>query len=330
MYFLQVSKISKQQSGNWVLKDIDIIQQRFQKIAIAGETGSGKSTLLKIIAGLEQPDTGKILFEGKKVAGPLDTLIPGHPGIAYLSQHFELRNNYRVEELLEYANKLSEAEAEKLFTVCRIDHLVKRKVDQLSGGEKQRIALARLLVGSPKLLLLDEPFSNMDPGHKHILKSVLNDIGERLQITCILTSHDPMDTLSWADEIWVMRNGKIIQKDSPFDMYHHPSDEYCAGLFGSYNLFTADDISLFPEMNTTHAGATRLFTRPEQFSISASPQNNAIKAAVELTSFWGSYYEITVRTASKKITVKAAEAGFEKGQTVYISFKAGAPDPKHR
>lgn len=304
-----------------VLTGIHFIQQRFQKIAIAGETGSGKSTLLKIIAGLEQPDTGKVLFEGKKVVGPLETLIPGHPGIAYLSQHFELRSNYRVEELLEYANQLSEPEAQKLFAVCRIRHLLKRKVEQVSGGEKQRIALARLLVGSPKLLLLDEPFSNLDPGHKHMLKSVLNDIGERLQITCILTSHDPMDTLSWADEILVMQNGQIIQKGSPVEIYHHPSNEYIAGLFGSYTLFNTSEASLFPGLKKKIIDTNHFFSRPEQFMITSSPQENMVKGKVEDASFWGSFYEITVCIGEKKIIVKSIDRGFKKGDDIYISLK---------
>lgn len=321
MDFLQVSGISKQQNGMAVLTGIHFIQQRFQKIAIAGETGSGKSTLLKIIAGLEQADSGQVFFEGKKVIGPLETLIPGHPGIAYLSQHFELRSNYRVEELLEYANQLSEPEAQKLFAVCRINHLLKRKVEQVSGGEKQRIALARLLVGSPKLLLLDEPFSNLDPGHKRMLKSVLNDIGERLQITCILTSHDPMDTLSWADEILVMQNGQIIQKGSPLDIYHDPFNEYIAGLFGSYTIFNLDEASLFPGLKKKNMDATHFFTRPEQFTITSSPQENMVKGKVAGTSFWGSFYEIMVSIGKKEIIVKSTDSGFKKGDDIYISLK---------
>ncbi len=318
MHFLEVSGISKRQVNNWVLKDTGFTQQRFKKIAIAGETGSGKSTLLKIIAGLEQPDTGTVTFEGRKVVGPLDQLIPGHPGIAYLSQYFELRNNYRVEELLEYANKFSDSEAGTLFDVCRITHLVKRKVDQLSGGEKQRIALARLLVGSPKLLLLDEPFSNTDPIHKNLLKSVLNDIGERLQITCILTSHDPMDTLSWADEILVMRSGQIIQKGAPAEIYHHPVNEYAAGLFGSYSLLYTADASIFPELDKH--GKDPFFIRPEQFMIS-STQKTPVKGIIESILFWGSYYEIGVSIGELKLVVKTMQTDFRKGNTVFISLK---------
>src|SRR5688572_25264978 len=101
MAWLKVSGIKKKERESFTIKDIFFTQDRFQKIAIVGETGSGKTTLLKMIAGLVQPDAGEISFEREKVAGPYEKLIPGHPGIGYLSQHFELRNNYRVEEELE-------------------------------------------------------------------------------------------------------------------------------------------------------------------------------------------------------------------------------------
>src|SRR5438128_11831277 len=122
MNLLSVSGISKQSERGFVLNNISFTQQRFQKIAIAGETGSGKSTLLKIIAGLIQPDAGQVLFENERVLGPEEKLIPGHPCIGYLSQHFELRNNYKVEELLEMANKIPEDEAKTIYEICQITH----------------------------------------------------------------------------------------------------------------------------------------------------------------------------------------------------------------
>src|SRR6201991_2798823 len=158
---------------------ISFTQEKGRKLAIAGETGSGKSTLLKMIAGLAEVRTGEVRFGGTRVLGPLERLIPGQPGIAYLSQHFELWNNYRVEEVLSYANDLSVEEASALYEIVRIDHLLSRRTDQLSCGERQRIALSRLLVKPPRLLLLDEPFSNLDRTHKVILKEVIRDIGER-------------------------------------------------------------------------------------------------------------------------------------------------------
>ena len=242
---LKVSGISKQVGKDFALQEISFIQQSHQKIAIAGATGSGKTTLLKIIGGRAQADSGEVFFENKRVPGLAEKLIPGHPGIAYLSQHFELRNNYRVEEELAYTNSLSDKKAAAIYKVCRIDHLLQRKTDQLSGGERQRIALARLLTAAPRLLLLDEPFSNLDPIHKNNLKAVIHDIGEKLKITCILVSHDPLDTLSWADEILVLQDGRLLQRGSPERVYRQPVSEHAAGLFGKYNLLDPVQAAVF-------------------------------------------------------------------------------------
>lgn len=221
--FLQVSRITLREAGNQVLQDISFTQPEFCKIAIAGETGSGKSTLLQTIAGLVQPSSGAVWLEQKRVKGPQEHLIPGHPGIGYLSQQFELPRFLRVEQILQYANKLAPATAENLYEVCRISHLLARRTDHLSGGERQRIALARLVLSSPRLLLLDEPFSNLDVTHKNILKTVIQEVSALLGITCILISHDPLDTLPWADEIIIMQAGKIIQQGTPAHIYQQPS-----------------------------------------------------------------------------------------------------------
>ncbi|MBI2282609.1 MAG: ABC transporter ATP-binding protein [Bacteroidetes bacterium] len=306
MGFLDVSGISRQLQQNTVVNDISFSQPRFQKLAIAGETGSGKSTLLKMIAGLEQPDAGQIFFKEQKVLGPLFQLIPGHPGIAYLSQHYELRNNYRVEEWLDMSNRLPQADADALFRICRIDHLLNRKTDQLSGGEKQRIALCRLLIGAPELLLLDEPFSNLDPIHKQILKQVLDAIGNRLRISCILTSHDPQDTLSWADELLVMRGGQLVQKGSPQQLYYQPVNEYVAGLLGSYVLLPEAVLSLFTKNRSWPVMNQHYLVRPEQFRI-VPEQAGAVKAVIEQVGFWGAFFEIKAAVAGNSITIKTMD-----------------------
>lgn len=318
MSFLTVSDLSKQ-LGVFALKDIHFQQPRFQKTAITGETGSGKSTLLKLIAGLIQPDSGKIVFEGRRVEGPYEKLIPGHPGIAYLSQHYELRNNYRMEELLEAANRLPEQEAKRLYALCRIDHLLKRKNDQLSGGEKQRMALARLLTGAPKLLLLDEPFSNLDLLHKNMLKQVLEDIGHHLQMTTLLTSHDPMDTLSWANTILVMRSGHIIQEGSATAVYQHPKDAYVAGLFGSYNELTAAELLPFDLPRKKELNGTAYFIRPEQFRILPAGVPG-VEGRIQQVTFWGSYFELKVSVANKILLVKTMESHWQPGQTIRLSL----------
>lgn len=321
MDLLTVSGIYKQIDPGFSLRNIHFTQQASQKIAIAGETGSGKSTLLKIIAGLEQPDAGLVLFEEKRVKGPNEELVPGHPKIAYLSQHFELRTNYRVEEVLEYANKLSEQEAFTLYKVCRIDHLLKRRTDQLSGGEKQRIALARLLTTSPKLLLLDEPFSNLDMIHKTLLKSVIRDIGDELNISCMMVSHDPLDTLSWADELIVMKDGSIIQQGKPETVYHQPENIYVAGLLGNYNLISTAKASYLSESLFNPVAGKKILVRPEQFRISKEP-NAHLKGTVNHIGFMGAYYELQVITGEETLIVRTIDHGFEKGDTVFLSINA--------
>jgi iron(III) transport system ATP-binding protein len=230
------------------LPNISFTLNKNQRLAIAGETGSGKSTLLKTIAGLSTPQQGSIQFEGEKVLGPLDRLIPGQPGIAYLSQHFELWHNYKVSEILDYTNDLDPTDAAELYRLCHIEHLLKRRTDQLSGGERQRIALARLLVHPPRLLLLDEPYSNLDLNHKRTLKTVIKNIEEKFDITTILVSHDPYDTLTWADTLIVLKDAKLIQQGPPREVYAKPESEYTAGLLGDYSL--RNGVFIRPEAQT--------------------------------------------------------------------------------
>ncbi len=321
MSFLEVTGVSKQQQGIVTVRNVSLTQNRFQKVAIAGETGSGKSTLLKMIAGLVQPDGGEILFDNKKIAGPMEKLLPGHPEIAYLSQHFELRNNYRVEEELNYLNRLSDEEAADLFEVCRIKHLLKRKTTEVSGGEKQRISLARLLLSSPKLLLLDEPYSNVDIIHKNILKRVINEVSEKLNITCMLISHDPIDLLSWADVIIIMKDGSVVQNGTPQEIYHQPVNEYVAALFGSYGLLGRELFNDFLQTDTTENNR-KAFVRPEQFTIN-SLQTKFVKGKAKEVRFSGSACEVDVVFDNKEIiTVKTAMMTISAGDIIRVSLTA--------
>ncbi len=319
MAFLKIEQISKKQGNTITVNNISFTQNQFQNIAIAGETGSGKSTLLKMVAGLVQPDSGEVLFEGTKVKGPLEKLLPGHSGIAYLSQHFELRNNYRVEEELDYLNQLSKEEADALFEVCRINHLLKRKTTEISGGEKQRISLARLLLSSPKLLLLDEPYSNLDIIHKNILKKVVHDISEKLSITCMLISHDPNDLLSWADQILVMKDGVIVQQGAPQEIYHQPVNEYVAALLGSYNVLTPALYNTFLPADSANRSRD-IFVRPEQFIINAL-QTKFLKGTATEIRFLGNASEVDVMLENGDIiTVRTGAINITKGSVVRVSL----------
>lgn len=304
MDFLRVSGISREEQGSFIVKNTSFTLDRFQRMAIAGETGSGKTTLLRMIAGWIQPASGAIHFKGKRVLGPQEQLLPGHPGIAYLSQHFELRNNYWVYEELEAINKLPAVQSNTIYSICRIDHLLKRRTNQLSGGEKQRIALARLLTTSPELLLLDEPFSNLDLSHKQVMWSVIKDIGHMLGITCLMVLHDASDILSWADTIMVLQQGEVIRQGSPEELYHQPGSVYTAALFGEYNLW--------------HTGGSKLLIRPEHIRISRD--NGDTAATIQDILFKGSHYLIEIMAGTQLLKVQSSHNEYMKGERVFVSW----------
>jgi iron(III) transport system ATP-binding protein len=323
MMLLEVSEISKKIEDGFALHDINFTQKKYQKIAVAGETGSGKSTLLKIVAGLEQPDGGEVKFENSNVIGPSDNLVPGHPKIAYLSQTFELPKFLRVEQVLTYANKISPKAASTLYKVCQIDHLLKRKTDQLSGGEKQRIAIARLLTGLPKLLLLDEPFSHLDMVHKATLKTVINDIGHKLKITCMLVSHDPGDILSWADKIIVMKDGGIVQKGTPAELYNKPVNEYVAGLFGNYCLLKEAAAKVLGKKSLGKGTKGKnIFVRPENLRLTVAGKKS-LKGKIETVNYYGSFYEVNVACSKGVLTVRTSHNNIAEGDIVHVSMLPG-------
>jgi ABC-type lipoprotein export system ATPase subunit len=171
MEWLVVNQVVKVLNGQRVVNDISFSMQAGHRLGIAGQTGAGKSSLLKMIAGLLQPDQGNLLLGGNRIKGPEEQLLPGHSSIAYLSQHFELLNNYLVEEYLQLTSVLDWASSQRLAALCDIEHVLGRKTTQLLGRGRQRVALAAALGKSPRLLLLDEPFSNLDGAQKEKDKS---------------------------------------------------------------------------------------------------------------------------------------------------------------
>jgi iron(III) transport system ATP-binding protein len=299
---LRVNKVSKQGLGGFQLKEISMAQLQGERLAVVGETGSGKSTLLKIIAGLIDTDTGTVEVNNELIKGPSQVLVAGHPHVAYLPQYFVLQKFLRVEQVLAYSNQLSNTQARNLFRYCRIHHLLNRKTDELSGGERQRIALCRLLISKPQLLLLDEPFSNLDRMMKQTLKDVLAEIEQKLSITIILVSHDPADTLPWADRLLVMKNGKILQKGSPTDIYQNPKNQYVAAMLGDYSTY----------------GKSKTITRPEDWTLEKNKKGNA---TIEHILFLGSYSLVRVKKGNDSILVCVQQHQLHVGDIVKLKPK---------
>jgi iron(III) transport system ATP-binding protein len=320
MDLVTVTDISLVEQGTTIVAPISFVQRRGQKLALAGASGAGKSTLLQLVAGLAQPATGEVRIAGERVRRPHDALIPGHPGVAYLSQKSDLPHSLRVEQVLRYASKRPAAEAQALYELCRIDQLLPRRTDQISGGEQQRVALARLLLGAPRLLLLDEPFSNLDRDNKRIMQAIIEEVGTRLGITCLLVSHDATDVLPWADEILVLRRGHLVQRGTPQQLYYQPIDEYVAALFGDYNLVRGADRRALSQAADAAPDAD-LLVRPEQLVLAAG--GPGLPGTVRAVRFLGSYYELEIQLPENVVRARASIAAFAPGAAVRVSTAAG-------
>lgn len=321
MQFLEVHNISKLIGKTEALKKVSFQQEKSENVAIIGETGSGKSTLLKIIGGLIQTDNGYAALYNKKILGPDEKLIAGHEKIAYLSQHFDLPIHLRVEQALEYANTLEENVAKDLYKICHINHLLKRKTNQLSGGEKQRIALARLISMQPELLLLDEPYSNLDPIHKSTLQTIIQAIQAKWNISVLMVSHNPKDILAWADKIIVMQNGEILQQGSPEEIYRTPANLYIAQLTGNYNIIKSG-IKNFLSKITEVEKHKIIVVRPESFSI-VDVENANLKGKITEVHFMGAQYELVVSIDQTLVKITTPIRYFKAGNSIdiYLSPK---------
>jgi ABC-type Fe3+/spermidine/putrescine transport system ATPase subunit len=316
MDLVTVTNISLVEQGATIVAPISFTQRAGQKLALAGASGAGKSTLLQLVAGLAQPATGEVRIAGERVRRPHDALIPGHPGVAYLSQKSDLPHSLRVEQVLRYASKRPAAEAQALYELCRIDQLLGRRTDQLSGGEQQRVALARLLLGAPRLLLLDEPFSNLDRANKRTMQAIIAEVGTRLGITCLLVSHDATDVLPWADEILVLRRGELVQRGTPPQLYYQPASEYVAALFGDYNLLRGPDAQQLAAAPL--AAEAALLVRPEQLQLTPAG-TGGLPGTVRAVRFLGSYYEVEIQLPASVVRARVSEAALAPGDAIEVS-----------
>lgn len=212
--------------------------------AVIGLSGSGKSTLLKIIAGQLQWQEGQVFWGSKKLLGPSDKLIPQQDNIRLVSQEFDLRPFITViENVFDDIKGDPEREKKALRWIKRLgmSDYSHTKVNNLSGGQKQRVALARAMVSKPKILLFDEPFSHLDPIHKTELSDILYKGLKETKKSAIFTFHDPRDAFNLSDVIWVLDNGKWIQKGLARELYSNPRNAKVAKLLGTASFLSEEE-----------------------------------------------------------------------------------------
>ncbi|MEJ7560664.1 MAG: ABC transporter ATP-binding protein [Pedobacter sp.] len=226
---------SAQASG---VQNISFDIKRGSIVAIIGESGSGKSTLLKCIYGLLTPDSGEVLLNGKRILGPDEQLIPGHKEMKMVTQDFSLNIYAKVYDniasMLSNTNvQLKQEKTIEMMERLHIDHLREKKITELSGGEQQRVAIAKALVSDTSVLLLDEPFSQVDALLKNQLRADIKRIAAETGVTVILVSHDPADGLFLSDELLILKEGKLLQKGAPSAIYNDPAHVYTAQILGN-------------------------------------------------------------------------------------------------
>ena len=218
--------------------------------AIVGESGSGKSTLLKLIYGLLEPTAGEVRYQGWRVPTRKDKLIPGHEAMKLVSQGFDDLNLYAkvwdnvASQLPNTDIYRKESKTKEILQKLKIEHLGQQRVADLSGGEKQRVAIARALINEPEVLLMDEPFNQVDAAFRDALQQDIKQIVLETGLTILLVSHDPTEVLAMADELIVMKNAKIIEQGNPEKLYYKPSNSYTAQLLAKSNILSSQQATL--------------------------------------------------------------------------------------
>ncbi|WP_316800013.1 ABC transporter ATP-binding protein [Pedobacter frigidisoli] len=245
---ISVKNLTKQyhaeQSGG--VKDVSFEITGGDVVAIIGESGSGKSTLLKSIYGLLKSDSGDVFFDDKRVLGPDEQLIPGHKQMKMVTQDFSLNTYAKVYDNIasQLSNTDLKTKAEKTLAIMehlRILPLQNKKIIELSGGEQQRVAIARAMVSDTQVLLMDEPFSQVDALLKNQLRADIKRVAAETGVTVILVSHDPADGLFLADQMVILRNGELLQTGKPTEIYQQPKHIYTAQILGNAVVLSRGD-----------------------------------------------------------------------------------------
>jgi iron(III) transport system ATP-binding protein len=306
---LQVNNISFGYSKKKiVLNNFNFKLEEGEHLCVMGESGCGKSTLLKTIYGLLNLQKGEIFWKENQVLGPKFNLVPGMDFFKYVAQDFDLMPYISVSEnikkfLSRFYPEESEKRTQELLAVIEMTNFKNTKVKNLSGGQKQRVAIARALAKEPELILLDEPFGQIDNFKKNSLRRNLFTYLKEKKISCIVATHDKNDALSFADKLIVIRNNKILVNDNPKKIYQNPAEKYIASLFDDVN-----EIVINGKENLLY---------PHQIKIVA---DSDLKATISNSYFKGSFWLIEAEFENKNIFIQH-NICLEKGEKINIILK---------
>jgi len=275
-----------------VLRSISFELDKGEVIGIVGRSGSGKTSLLKIIGGLLDASEGEVIFEDKLVKGPSNQLIPGHTEIQLVNQDFGLDTYHTVQEnvalkVLHLPFKEKNEMIEELLDLVELTDLANHKAFELSGGEQQRLAIARALALEPAILLLDEPFAHLDLRLKEKLTNYLIALKEIRSTAVIIVTHNGEEVLELSDKILYLNQGEIVRETTPVDFYYNPSSREEALFFGP--------------INRVKEGRKEILFRPNQYGIRQSKRfSKEVQVEFSHVSFSGAFYKCFYQIKNKR------------------------------
>ncbi|MFP3593547.1 sulfate/molybdate ABC transporter ATP-binding protein [Chryseobacterium sp. SIMBA_038] len=279
-----------------LFQNLNIKFEEGKIIALAGESGCGKSTLLNLIYGLLDWQSGEIIFNETKLFGPKGNLVPGEAEMKFVAQNFDLMPYSTVADnvgkfISNIDLKKKKETVTELLEVVGLEEFATILPKYLSGGQQQRVAIARALSVLPKLLILDEPFSNLDFPRKIELREKLFRYVKEHNISLIISTHELQDIMPWLDQIVILQEGRLIQNESPEETYRNPYNSYVAKLFGEVNIFNESEIS--------DLKLSKFSYYPKEVTIS----ENGFEAEVLESRFAGNHYWNKLKMKDKELIV---------------------------
>lgn len=307
--FLEVKNLNKTYGEKEVLKDVNFSLDEGKILCILGPSGCGKTTILNSIGGFIKNNSGKIFLNGEDIS----SLNPEDRNISTVFQSYGLFTNKNVLENVAYGLKFRNVKKQdrinkslEILKIVGLEGYEYRKVHELSGGQRQRVALARSLVISPRLILLDEPFSNLDKNLRITMRNEIKKLVKYFKMTTILVTHDQEDAFTMADRVILMNEGKIIQNSTVTELYNSPNSEFSLSFIGNSNKLDNDN-----------------FIRPEKIKIVDYKTDNF--AEIISKQFRGSFieYQLKLNNESNILKVIELNTGKEKniGDNVYIEYE---------
>ncbi len=332
---LQIAGLQKSFGGRQVVAIDHLELVPGELLALLGPSGCGKSTTLRLIAGLERPDAGEIVIGGVTAVDDRTWVPPQRRRVGLVFQDYALFPHLTVARNIAYGlprgAQRNHRVAEMLDLVGLAGH-EQAYPRQLSGGQQQRIALARALAPAPELLLLDEPFSSLDPGLRHQLRSDVRSILQRAGTTGLLVTHDQEEALSIADRVAVMLDGQIAQVDSPERLYYAPTSLEVALFIGDANLLPGMVTAAGIESSlgtivrpTAERGPVQVMLRPELIGLSTTPVDPGVEGTVLEVDFYGHDHVAKVQVAGLDTPVRVRLAHLvivKPGQPVWLSLSS--------